>query len=117
MSYSQEVYDAVSRQLSGASSAIADAARMGLDISFVQGIAQQEIYQVSGEYQRPSVLFKPTIIADGTMWCALLGDDLKVGVAGFGETPDKAMRAFDDAFWKAQTPAAALKAKEIPDDR
>lgn len=46
----------------------------------------------------PHVLYKPALFPDGNMWCALLGDDLMVGVAGFGETPAKAMAAFDKAW-------------------
>lgn len=58
-------------------------------------IAWQE---AAWEFQRPSVVFKPTLSRDGNMWCALFGDDLQVGVAGFGETPAKAMWAFDIAW-------------------
>lgn len=50
------------------------------------------------EYQRPSVVFKPTLSKDGDMWCALFGENLQEGVAGFGETPAKAMWAFDTAW-------------------
>jgi hypothetical protein len=63
----------------------------------------------AGEQMRPSVLYRPTLSADGTMWCALLGDDLQVGIAGFGETPDRAMRAFDEAFLKERTHAATIR--------
>ena len=65
------------------------------------------------DHQRPSVLFKPTLSADGDMWCALLGDNLQEGVAGFGETPAKAMYAFDDAFNKERTPAAIRAGKAM----
>jgi hypothetical protein len=54
----------------------------------------------------PSAVYRPTLSADGTMWCALLGDNLQDGVAGFGETPAAAMLAFDKAFWNERTPAA-----------
>ena len=47
------------------------------------------------EQQRPSVLFRPQISKDGNQWCALYGDDLQNGVAGFGDSPDLAMRDFD----------------------
>ena len=57
-------------------------------------------------FERPSVLFRPTLSVDGNMWCALLGDNLQAGLAGFGETPAKAMYAFDEAFLKERTPAA-----------
>lgn len=54
--------------------------------------------EAAWEQQRPCVVFKPTLTKDGNMWCALLGDDLQVGIAGFGPTPAKAMYAFDMAF-------------------
>ena len=54
--------------------------------------------EAAWEYQRPSVVFKPTLAKDGDMWCALFGDNLQEGVAGFGETPAKAMYAFDTAW-------------------
>lgn len=54
--------------------------------------------EAAWEQQRPSVVFKPTLSKDGDMWCALFGDNLQVGIAGFGETPAKAMYAFDTAW-------------------
>lgn len=41
---------------------------------------------------------KPTLSKDGDMWCALHGDDLQVGIAGFGPTPAHALLAFDVAM-------------------
>lgn len=32
-----------------------------------------------------------TIQIDGDMWCALLGENLQEGVAGFGDTPQEAL--------------------------
>lgn len=61
--------------------------------------------------QLPSVLYRPRLFADGDMWCALYGDDLASGVAGFGKTPAEAMYEFDTAWNNAQTPAAAFAAK------
>lgn len=37
---------------------------------------------------------------DGDQWCVLLGENLQVGIAGFGETPYKAILAFNNAFHK-----------------
>ncbi len=54
--------------------------------------------EAAWEQQRPSVVFKPTLSKDGNMWCALFGENLQEGVAGFGETPAKAMYAFDTAW-------------------
>jgi hypothetical protein len=47
------------------------------------------------ELMRPSVVFKPKLSKDGNRRCALFGDDLQVGVAGFGDTPNAAMYDFD----------------------
>lgn len=47
------------------------------------------------EHIRPSVLFKPQLSLDGNKWCALFGDNLQDGVAGFGDSPALAMNAFD----------------------
>jgi hypothetical protein len=52
---------------------------------------------------------RPTLSADGTMWCALYGDNLQEGVAGFGETPEEAMLAFDLAWFTQKTPEAIRK--------
>ena len=54
--------------------------------------------EAAGELMRPSVVFKPALSKDGNMWCALFGENLAEGVAGFGETPAKAMWAFDTAW-------------------
>ena len=41
-----------------------------------------------------------TNTVDGDQWCALYGDDLQSGVAGFGDSPELAMQDFDAAFRK-----------------
>ena len=105
----QAVYDAVRSRFSSCDpqAAVYEAANVQLGgFSFLPQHIQQEVYRVSEEMTRPSVLFRPHLSADGTMWRALFGADLAVGIAGFGETPDAAMRAFDEAWLKANTPAA-----------
>ncbi len=60
-----------------------------------------EIERTAGvvrECVRPSVLFRPRLSIDGNQWCALYGDNLQDGVAGFGDTPEKAMEDFDSAW-------------------
>ena len=47
------------------------------------------------ERKRPFMLLRPKLYVDGNMWCALYGDNIQVGVAGFGSTPDKAAKQFD----------------------
>lgn len=104
----QAIYDAVrSRIYGGDISNIADRSlRDAFDMGNFRDIAIQEAIAVSHEQQRPSVLFRPTLNADGDQWCALYGEDLMTGVSGFGETPDAAMREFDKAWWKGRTPKA-----------
>jgi hypothetical protein len=53
------------------------------------------------EQGRPSAVFKPRLSIDGDKWCALYGEDLQNGVAGFGDTPDLAMTDFD-LNWRTQ---------------
>jgi hypothetical protein len=44
---------------------------------------------------RPSYIFKPSLTIDGNQWCALFGDNLQDGIAGFGDTPEDAYSDFD----------------------
>jgi len=46
----------------------------------------------------PSTHLLPRLFPDGDRWCALYGDDLQCGLAGFGKTPEGAMADFDYAF-------------------
>ncbi len=54
------------------------------------------------EYEsiRPCVMMRPKISVDGNQWCALYGDNLQDGVAGFGDSPAKAMQDFDNNWQK-----------------
>ena len=45
-------------------------------------------------------LYRPTLYVDGDKWCALLGENIQIGVVGFGASPDEAMRAFDKAWFE-----------------
>jgi hypothetical protein len=51
------------------------------------------------EYDHPSVVFRPKLTIDGDQWCALYGDNLQDGVAGFGVSPREALWNFDSAWW------------------
>ena len=50
----------------------------------------------------PHVLMRPAIFPDGNQWCALYGENLQEGVAGFGDTPELACANFD-INWRDQT--------------
>ena len=36
-------------------------------------------------------LLKPKLAKDGDQWCVLYGDNLQIGIAGFGDTPHLAI--------------------------
>lgn len=55
------------------------------------------------ELLRPSMQLRPRLSIDGNQWCALYGEDLQNGVAGFGSSPDKAYKAFDEAWIRERT--------------
>lgn len=66
----QAIYDAVRSKLHGGGdigSAVERAAQESFDISLAKAILQQEITCVSHEMQRPSVVFRPRVFADGHM--------------------------------------------------
>lgn len=89
---------------------------MSLDISndmYIMRVAFCEDVGIARDMiTAPHVLIRPDLYPDGDMWCALHGEDLATGVAGFGETPEKAMAAFDEAWRSARTPAAMLRSGE-----
>ena len=53
----------------------------------------------------------PSIDINGNKWCALVGDSLADGIAGFGDTPDEALAAFKQA-WTAASQADRDRATE-----
>lgn len=105
----QAIYDATRSKIGSANAgeAIERAAREAFDISHVVPHMQQEVYAVSREMQRPAVLYRPAISIDGNKWCALYGDNLQDGVAGFGDSPADAMCAFDQAWNEKLKPRAS----------
>ena len=98
----QPIYDAVrSRIGSFDGSRLINAIACKFDVSYHTEIIKQEALNTLYEWGRPSMILKPKIYIDGTRWCALYGEDLMAGVAGFGESPDGAMRDFD-RIWTAK---------------
>lgn len=81
-------------------SAIENAMRdaFGMASHYLASVAQD--YAIAAaEAQRPSVLFRPRIAPDGNAWAAVYGDNVQEGIAGFGDSPDEAMREFDKAWY------------------
>src|SRR5262245_17172364 len=100
----QAIYQAAKQQIGRVDTEAA--LREAFDISFQKQHLQQEIYAISHEMQRPSVLYRPTVEPDGNKWCALYGADLMSGVCGFGDTPEEAMADFDNNWRTQKTPTA-----------
>jgi hypothetical protein len=65
--------------------------------------AAEAAFQTEIARQAPHVLMRPSVFPDGNMWCALYGTNLQEGVAGFGETPEKACGDFDK-HWREARP-------------
>lgn len=71
-------------------------------VSQVQAPEDKVLDNVVKVLSSPHAVFKPKVYPDGNQWCALYGDDLMMGVCGFGDTPAEACADFDKN-WKTQT--------------
>ena len=96
----QAVFDAVRSKISFNGSELIERISHQFDISHAVEMVRNEFVTVAYEMQRPSVIHKPKISLDGNEYCALLGDNLQEGIAGFGESPAKAFTDFDKNFYK-----------------
>ena len=106
----QAVYDAVRSRFHPVDMAeIARNAFANFDAYAITAAAQNAFIDIAQEANRPFVLLKPSIQPDGNHWCVLYGANLQEGVAGFGDTPDKAARAFDVAWNTARADAKEAK--------
>jgi len=100
-----ETYDAVYAAAQRAlghlnTSEIVEGCIRQFDISYLLNELKEEFLNVAYEQQRPSILMKPTLKRDGNQWCCMYGDDFAQGVVEFGDTPETAMRSFDEAMKK-----------------
>ena len=77
-----------------------------IDTSHLQAMMQAAFNNLCAAWERPSVLYRPRLFMDGDMYCALLGENLQEGCAGFGKTPAEAMSDFDKA-WRGEEESAA----------
>ena len=71
------------------------------DISTDAYLARMAIVEACMFIAAPHARMRPRIYPDGNMWCALYGDDLQSGVAGFGKTPADAWAELDKN-WRSQ---------------
>lgn len=102
MSDYQAVYDAIrSRFPSFDTHALSNEIARQFDVSHAIELIKQEYSYAAILQQEPSVLYRPKLSIDGDQWCALYGDNLQAGVAGFGDSPEKAMDDFNKAWKKS----------------
>lgn len=71
------------------------------DISVSAYIARMAIVEAANLISAPHTRMRPRIFLDGERWCALYGDNIMEGVAGFGGTPFEACLDFDRNFTSA----------------
>lgn len=46
-------------------------------------------------------MLKPSLTREGNQWCVLYGEDLQVGIAGFGDSPHLAIMDFTRQWYKS----------------
>jgi hypothetical protein len=61
--------------------------------------ANQAFQDIAAHATEPCVLYRPALSIDGDQWCALYGDNLQDGVAGFGPSPAHAMQDFNRVWY------------------
>lgn len=104
----QATYDAVrSRVHNGDIGAAVESVLREANIGHYVERAAFGIQDQFSEFSRPFVTLRPRMFPDGTQWCALYGDNLQEGVAGFGDTPAKAAVDFDTHWLNEKAPQTA----------
>ena len=103
----QPIYDAVRSRLSNgdigqAVESVMREANLAHYVEHTATLIGYEATKAAEAYAAPSAVYRPALTMDGNQWCALYGVNLQDGVAGFGDTPAAAMRAFDKAWTSAK---------------
>lgn len=98
----QPIYDAVRSRIGSCD--IERAAREAFDASFAIERIRIAFEEAAQSMDTPAVLYRPRISIDGNKWCALYGDNVQDGVAGFGDSPHEAMHAFNIAWFQRLEP-------------
>lgn len=68
------------------------------DSSWVACRMIEAVNIIEAEWTRPVILYKPRIFRDGNQWCALYGENVQEGIAGFGSSPAEAALRFDSEW-------------------
>jgi hypothetical protein len=56
---------------------------------------------------------KPTLARDGNQWCVLYGENLQVGIAGFGDSPHQAIMDFNSQWYQSLENQPICESHEI----
>ena len=114
MSDYQAIYDAVRSRLNNCDvgSVIEGAIRQALDTGNLIPLAQEAIGILSNAYDRPSAIYRPRLFVDGDKYCALYGENLVEGCAGFGDTSEAAMWDFDKNWRQQKAPHIRVRNEE-----
>lgn len=92
----QAVFDAVRSRIGNVDiGAAVESAMRDANIGHHAMMACENVRAAADQASAPHVLMRPKISIDGNAWCALYGDNLMEGVAGFGDSPAAAMAEFD----------------------
>ena len=102
----QAIYDATRASLRNCDVGAAIKAACSIDVSHPVACLQQEFSLAAYQMARPAAIWRPALSIDGNKWCALYGNNLQDGVAGFGDSPSDAMDDFD-RNWNAKLTATA----------
>ena len=110
----QAVYDAVRSRISGCNvEQTVKAAIPTLDTWSIQQAFVNAAQDIAIANTRPSIVLKAGLSLDGNQWCALYGENLQEGLAGFGDTPEKAMLDFDRNYYHQPAPPAKAHGCEV----
>jgi len=90
----QAVYDAVRSRISNGDIGAAVERALSHVGNYFE-LASRRAQDVISLYDSPSAIYRPKLSVEGNKWCALYGDNLQDGVAGFGDSPAAAMWDFD----------------------
>lgn len=109
----QAVYDAVRSRIGNVDigSAVESALR-NENIGHYVERAFAAVAQAATCHEEASAIYRPKISIDGNQWCALYGDNLQDGVAGFGDSPALAMADFDKNWHAKLAPRPATGEKK-----
>lgn len=76
----------------------AASAKAACEVAWAMNEFINQVVQVTQLQMSPHVLLKPRLCIDGNQWCALYGENLQDGLAGFGDTPERAMLDFNQNY-------------------